>query len=189
MRWRWKREKKIGIQQGRMHASDKSGGLDKRCGIWYNSKAIIVAYQMFRWAINDWQIPNFKFLDRRVTEWTESKHLRLVTFAKVRKTAAAANARLHASLLAKPAAVLPISSVKTRLTNNTVIWFQGWRFGRQPVFRFIRRIWLIHDRLFPLRRPWTGRRGDLMSGGAETWRTFAARFVAFAAVSSVKFGE
>lgn len=36
-----------------MHASDKAGGLDKRCGIWYNSKAIIVAYQMFRWAIND----------------------------------------------------------------------------------------------------------------------------------------
>lgn len=35
-------------QQDRMHASGKAGGLDKRCGIWYNGKTVIVAYQMFR---------------------------------------------------------------------------------------------------------------------------------------------
>ena len=51
--------------------------------------------------------------------WKELRLLRLATFARVLRTAAAANARLLVSLHAKQAAVLQISSAK-RLTSNSV---------------------------------------------------------------------
>lgn len=51
--------------------------------------------------------------------WKELRLLRLATFARVLRTAAAANARPLVSLHAKQAAVLQISSAK-RLTSNSV---------------------------------------------------------------------
>lgn len=51
--------------------------------------------------------------------WKESRLLIHAIFARALKTAAAANARLLASLRAKQAAVLQISSAK-RLTSNSV---------------------------------------------------------------------
>ena len=52
-------------------------------------------------------------------KWKELKLLKLVTFAKAQRTVAAASARHPASPLARPAAVLLISSAKTQ--RNKVI--------------------------------------------------------------------
>ena len=51
--------------------------------------------------------------------WKESKLLILAIFAKAQKTAAAASARLHASLPAKQAAVLLISSARMQAKTNS----------------------------------------------------------------------
>ena len=50
--------------------------------------------------------------------WNISKLLKLAISATVQRTAAAANARHHASLLARQAAVSLTSSVRTRKTSN-----------------------------------------------------------------------
>lgn len=50
--------------------------------------------------------------------WKELRLLRLATFARVLRTAAAANARLLVSLHAKQAAVLQISSARIKRSNR-----------------------------------------------------------------------
>ena len=63
---------------------------------------------------NDGNFYHYQFSRMENEQWKELRLLKLVTFAKAQRTVAVANARHPASPLARLAAVLLISSVKTQ---------------------------------------------------------------------------